>query len=442
MDKKAFFFSLISFFNKKHIPYVLLGDTTNFPHKIDSDIDLAVSKNDFKKIEKHMQDFACENNVDILGYLQHEITAKFFICSTKNGGSNIIMNPDICSDYYRNGFLIIKSEQLLDKRKVNHTNNKEEIFYKCNDSIAFIYYFIKRIDKQALTKENIDYLKILWNSSKSEILPLLNQYFPKETVNIICQAFNNNNEYKLVTEIEYLKKNLLFNRSILDFTLNKFREIKRILHPTGLMIGFLGPDGSGKSTLIDFVKKNYAIAFRRSDYFHLKPRHSNSNSNSNSSNINNPQGQAPRSSFLSNLKVIYLLIEYNIYYWTTAYPLKIKSSLIIFDRYYHDILVDPKRYRHNGSLWLANFIGRLIPQPDLWIFVDAPTDIIQKRKSEVSFEETDRQRIAYRLLSKKLKNSVQIDNIGTLKGVTDQLRTNLINELIRRYNQRLRRSIK
>ena len=37
-----------------------------------------------------------------------------------------------------------------------------------------------------------------------------------------------------------------------------------------------------------------------------------------------------------------------------------------------------------------------MPQPDLWVLLDAPVEVLQTRKQEVSWEESERQRQAYK----------------------------------------------
>jgi len=91
--------------------------------------------------------------------------------------------------------------------------------------------------------------------------------------------------------------------------------------------------------------------------------------------------------------------------------------LVICDRYYHDILIDPKRYRYGGPISVARLIGQLMPQPDLWVLLDASTEVLQARKQEVSKEETSRQRLAYLAFAKAQKSYVVVDASQTLDNV-------------------------
>jgi hypothetical protein len=64
---------------------------------------------------------------------------------------------------------------------------------------------------------------------------------------------------------------------------------------------------------------------------------------------------------------------------------------VLFDRYFADILADPLRYRISGVRRLAQWLQRLIPQPDLYLVLLASSESILDRKQEVSTAEIERQ---------------------------------------------------
>ena len=90
---------------------------------------------------------------------------------------------------------------------------------------------------------------------------------------------------------------------------------------------------------------------------------------------------------------------------------------LLFDRYYDDILVDPVRYRHSGSMRIARWLRALVPRPNLWLLFDAPADVLQSRKQEVSPAESERQRIAYRDILQQQKHVAVIDASQPLHAV-------------------------
>jgi thymidylate kinase len=95
--------------------------------------------------------------------------------------------------------------------------------------------------------------------------------------------------------------------------------------------------------------------------------------------------------------------------------------LLICDRYYHDLLVDPKRYRYGGPAWAAELVGKLMPQPKLWILLDAPAEVLQARKQEVTLEESARQRQEYLDFVRKQRNHLVVDASKSLDRVITEI---------------------
>jgi thymidylate kinase len=104
-----------------------------------------------------------------------------------------------------------------------------------------------------------------------------------------------------------------------------------------------------------------------------------------------PHGKPPRSVLTSLAKILVWLMEE----WYAHLFMDKNGRLLICDRYYHDLLIDPMRYRYGGPLRIARLVGKLMPQPSLWVLLDAPAEVLQARKQEVSRQESARQRQAY-----------------------------------------------
>jgi thymidylate kinase len=126
-----------------------------------------------------------------------------------------------------------------------------------------------------------------------------------------------------------------------------------------------------------------------------------------------PHGKPPHSALLSVAKILVWLLEE----WYSKLFLDNSKSLLICDRYYHDLLVDPIRYRYSGPRWAASLVGKLIPKPDLWVLLDVPAALLQKRKQEVPPEESERQRQAYLAFVTSQRNYAVINSSQSLSDV-------------------------
>ncbi len=118
------------------------------------------------------------------------------------------------------------------------------------------------------------------------------------------------------------------------------------------------------------------------------------------------------------------------------WPKLFKAKLILLDRYYHDILVDPRRYRYSGPMWLARWIAKLTPKPDLWILLDVPAEKLQERKQDVSLEESARQREEYLKLFREMKDGIVVDGSQNPDDVVADVNQAIIDFMCKRTEER------
>jgi thymidylate kinase len=180
-----------------------------------------------------------------------------------------------------------------------------------------------------------------------------------------------------------------------------------------LKIVILGPDGAGKSSVIEGLIRRLDQGERVVKMRHLKPQIVFQRRCEPVTIVVDPHGKPPRSALTSVAKIFVWLMEE----WYANLFQNKKETLLICDRYYHDLLVDPKRYRYGGPMWTARLIGRLMPQPALWVLLDAPAEVLQARKQEVPPAETERQRQAYLAFVRVQRDHVIVDASQSLDRV-------------------------
>src|SRR5581483_5123276 len=211
-------------------------------------------------------------------------------------------------------------------------------------------------------------------------------------------------------------------------------ELKRLwgrfrLH-TGLAVALLGPDGSGKSALIERMRTDLRAAFRESAVFRLRPDIFGRNS----AGVNpHPHGAPSRSASASIVKLALLLVDYIAGYASLVKPRLVRNDLVLFDRYYHDLLADPVRYRLRGLSRLVRLVSGFIPEPDLFLILDAPETIILGRKTELPCETLNALRGVYRDLAQSLGQAVVIDASIDCAGVARAAETIVCDYLHSRY---------
>ena len=188
----------------------------------------------------------------------------------------------------------------------------------------------------------------------------------------------------------------------------------------GLWVVVLGPDGAGKSSVIAGLGSGGAAGFAGCDTYHLRPaflqrkRPLTPNCD--------PHGRAARGALISVFKLAYLLAANWLGYLGVVRPRLSRGTLVLFDRYFPDCLVDPVRYRLPRSCRrLTELIAAMIPQPDLCVVLDAPADSLWERKHEVSRAEMERQRSTYAVLGSHLPNVTVVDAARALPEVVNDV---------------------
>ena len=161
---------------------------------------------------------------------------------------------------------------------------------------------------------------------------------------------------------------------------------------SNFIISFMGVDGSGKTTLSKKLEK----IFKKSKYLHLKPYILFQDQRT---VIKYPQNKKKSSFVLSLFRLLSWLISYKVFFLIDK-----NKKIYIFDRYAHDILIDPLRYKHSLSLNLTKFILNFFPKPKLWIFLNPSLKTIESRKHELPRNELKRQIRDYLLFFRNKKN--------------------------------------
>jgi len=387
----------------------------------DNDNDILFKQKDFKNINYIIKNFCTENGFYIVQIMNHNIWAKNFFLY--NPIKDIFLNLDLYGELSRRNIVFFKEEDIF-----NTLKKYDNIFILAPEK-EFINYLIKKLDKKDLTINNFKHLYSLYFNAQQLCDNALKIFFPKYH-QLIKQYFINNDfigikkdERKIIKDFYTLKNNNIY-RKIINF----FRIIKRIIKPTGLTIAFLGPDGSGKSTIIDAIIERQ-LPFRRKDYFHLKPIITDM---SKSNMVDDPHAKLTYNNLKSYLKLLYFVYQYNMGWIKNILKLQTKSSLIIFDRYFDDMLVDYKRYRYGGSIKIAKYASYFIPKPDLYFILTTDAEVIYKRKQEVPFIELKLQIDKYRALADG-KNYFNINVNKTPKAISQEVVQIMMEKMNERY---------
>jgi thymidylate kinase len=178
------------------------------------------------------------------------------------------------------------------------------------------------------------------------------------------------------------------------------RVVHRLTHPTGLVVALVGPDGAGKSAVAEALPAACGQLFRRSRRMHFRsgllPRPGRLLGRE-ASDSSEPHAREPHGRVLSGALLLYHWLDALLGYTLVVAPARARSTLVVVERGFLDIAVDPRRYRMAVPPGAVRALARLLPRPDLTILLEAPVDTVVARKQELSEDEVERQYDAWQM---------------------------------------------
>jgi len=415
------------------VRYCLLGNTDKLPEEISSDIDIVISLEKFKNIYSVVNKFCKQYGCSIVQIIEYAFNARHFVLvfETDQPGYHLLQ-IDFCSSYGYGAKEFTTADILL-----QNSEFRAGKFWTLRPEYEFFYYFLKKTVKESINEEQFCYLQNVLSNSSENINAVLGDYFSGTTAVVIKDLFDNNDFDQLKSKLKSFRHELFANSSfnLSNYLLAKWNRIKRVCRPTGLTVCFLGRDGSGKSYVSDNAVLSLRLVFPCQHKIHLYPGLIFSNQKK-GSKIHEPHAQRPRNYVLSLLKLMLFFAEYTVGYLIKIFPLKIRSGLIIFDRYYHDILIDRIRYRQAKMMNPTLAVASLIPSPDLCFIIDATSEVVVKRKGELTFEKAEELRKSYLNFAATHKNSIIIGNSDESEQANYQVQKSVLTFLNKRIINR------
>lgn len=348
-----------------------------------SDLDILVHKKDETKFVNLLDTFIKTNKLKLVSFINDEKCPKYCI-SSNNWGIQI--------DSFK-GSVYFGKRQLIPASILFKKTENYQGMQVLSPKVGAILAFLKELlNNKTCSKKYI--VELQYHFYNQEIDPQLLSQFKPEFHNYLIQHLNHLDDEHLSKLYSIGQRS--FNRSkLIGF---KYK-LKRLFRQPGYTIAFLGTDGSGKSTIIENIKAPLNDAFHNAVYYeHMRPNKFPSiarlmgNKEELSGPVTNPHGSTASGFFGSLLRWSYYMLDYTFGFYLKVWPKKaIRSCVWIFDRYYYDYLLDPKRGRIKLPQWILKFGQFIIPEPDIILCLGSDAATIHKRKPELPLAEVERQ---------------------------------------------------
>lgn len=431
VNSRSLLAEIFAVLDQQGVPYCVMGNYENLPDEVATDVDLLLATHTAGNLTRVATMLASATHARILQAQQHRTGCTFTFCRVQ-GSKTEIFDLDLSHTCGDRGVVWVSNNELFAKRQ-RHPNG----FWVATPAHAFAYYLAKRAGKACFSTMQVERLRGWMEADRAGCGAWMAQWFSPALISAVegFVSTSDSNALQLRSRdiARQLRRGSVVSRPRWQVS-QAIRLFRRFLSPIGFSVVFLGPDGCGKSTVGKHALSTVLRAFRGLDHYHLRPRRSN---RSPSASVTDPYGKAARSLFQSLAKLGYFWFEYTAGYLRVVRPALVRNRLVAFDRYYCDLIADPRRYRFGAPIGLARLVGRLIPQPHLYVILDAPAEVLQARKQEVSLEQSAQQRQAYLGIARSLPNAVIIDAARPLDNVVADVTFSIFEFLASRTAARL-----
>lgn len=421
---KDFAINFFQFLNSEKFGYSVLRNHEKLPYvNIGRDIDILLSKEDTKKIITYLAQLP---GVTITGVTRRDFITVVYLHGIDQGSSKGLELDFI----HKLSFKGLDYFSIADVVQRSSINNKNVRVPSLPDEALITFYttyLLSGILKEKYTQK----IKTTFVNEKDYILKLLQRHFGNKVGLKVFKLVKNNDKDGLYDTLKVCRRAFLFRavckqplKSLASKLKHNYSEIKVYFNNADtLRIAFLGPDGAGKSTVIDnFVTENQGIA-NLITVTHLKPSFFFKAKIEERGIVTNPHEVNQRGHLTSILKLIFWVVEFRI----DSIRRRRNFSLEIYDRYYHDLYIDSKRYLYGSNSIFISLFEFFIPKVDAFLVLTAPATVIQARKKEVPFLECERQVLAYQSFANARDAAFLFDTSTSPEVVGKEIENTLIN---------------
>lgn len=419
---------IINIFNtlkKNNVNYCVLRNYESLPEHVGHDIDIILNEKDFELFNKSINTVAESKGWEVI-YIRNKYMFYTIMFYKIDLSSVNTLKLDVWTELSWRGAPYIDSEFVLDNT-IEYKN-----FYITRSGCEAAITSIKELTGGGnIPQKYYQKIKKLALEDKQGFLkstePIFGQY-----ANELYSAVTDGN-WSMIDDNKVVIKNKIFSsnnklknmkRTISFWKSEIIRRTKNSIHPKGSLIAFVGPDGSGKSSVINLVSLSLSEFYPENHKFHMRfnlfpeLKTGLGLTTVKEKNSNLPTGKKETKMIERKTKVSLLrffaswavVLFYTIEFWLSNYSvwrIKSRAGLILFDRYYYDYFVQPS---YRDIIWrFRNILLFFVPKPDAVIYLKASPETVYKRKGELNIKEIETQNYYFSKTLSSIKGSYIIN---------------------------------
>ena len=367
------------------VDYVVLRNFEGLPERNDSrDIDIAISRKDYNQLKLRLIQLIEQLGWRIITYLNSDRLVTWVVGYADDANNNELIQLDFFFNTSLFGVELLSIRELLNNRQFNG-----RVYYPAIGIQFLDKYLYDRAVGAPYPKKYEATRKVAQDSPvvKDKLKAIFGVKDTKE-----CDGLSGSK--LLLRAIGWNLRKQPFGlmagigRFLYTFTGNY------IMSRTGFSVGFTGPDGSGKTTVIDRTIDRLGDVFATAHaYYHFRPAlfgnlgdvaHSAGLKKDVDRNYSDPHRGGKTGKLSSLARLGYYSVDYILGYFAKVKSKTRITRLVVFDRYFTDIICDSRRSRiYLPARFLNVWRKVFIPSLDYNILLTASSDTILSRKREL-----------------------------------------------------------
>ena len=373
-----------------------------------SDLDIAVLHSDRERIASVVRTAALKYGGETI--VDYEVSGHFLRILGVSNHEWWGVAIDLFDSIEYRGVEYVSCEKIINRSKSHGA------IRVADDGDALIVALVKELLSNGRSRKGyLEDASTLWQQRGKECLDVLSESIDSNTLECLGKTLESSGG-SLEDLVTSLRKAVLSKGSTWHRAYNLWKRFRRLWKTPGVAVAVLGTDGAGKTTVIAAIKPTVEQALHsRIEYEHLRPNWIPrlgrvAGKSEPIEKIDNPHAQKPSGFLGSVARLIYYAVDYYVGYWRKVHLRLAKGPcLVLFDRYYYDFIMDPKRMRIALPQWLIKLTMMVAPQPQLILCLGAEPEVIYARKPETSLEEVTRQVETLKKMCKDNDRAVWID---------------------------------
>jgi thymidylate kinase len=430
---------LLTFLNANDVGYCVVGSARNDPDSAERDLDLIVRPGEMLEAGRLARKFCQEHSGRLIDAIRTKTGGWCYLLAwPEDLGPVTVFRLDIHAGITFGHRPIIGAHEVLATRR---KRSSSITYYTSAPGIEVVRALLKAVDGQELTARAEGHLSEVWNEDPKDCRAEMARHWSADVAALLARAVETRDFAQVRKRLPHLRppvRPLKVGRYLQGAVAEVARQVNPQAYSQGFTVAFLGIDGSGKGSVIQGLTERLAPVFSGTRYFHFKPNLIGPAPKTPPGPMVYPARPAPGMSSMSATRLLYYLLDYWVGFAWKVWPQRFRSSLVIFDRYFYDLGIDPLRLEGRLPMALARSLGGFVPKPDLVIVLDAPAEVARARKPEgPTIEETGRQRIAFLKLAGAMPNARILDGTKAVAEVVQEAEKLILDRLSAGAGRRL-----